>query len=101
MGIYVVTQSVFFLGALYFRKNNLLKTLLSVFVIQAIFSIVMVFAGWLILGEFNQLNEENIPADTMYFFTVNIPEIARTVFWVVTAPFFLIVSYFKFKEREV
>lgn len=101
MGIYVVTQSVFFLGALYFRKNNLLKTLLGIFVIQGIFSIIMVFAGWLILGEFNQVNEESIPADTMHFFTVNIPEIARTIFWVVTAPFFLIVSYFKLKEREV
>lgn len=101
MGIYVVTQSVFFLGALYFRKNNLLKTLLSIFVIQMIFSSILALAGWLILGDFNQVNEESLPNEAVQFFTVNLPDIAKTIFWIVTAPFFLIVSYFKFKEREV
>ncbi len=101
MGIYVVTQSIFFLGALYFRKNNMLKTLLSLFVIIVVISTVSGLFGWIILGEFNQINEENLPPQRLELFTDTIPQIARVLFWGLTAPFFLIVSYFKLKEREV
>lgn len=101
MGIYVVTQSIFFLGALYFRKNNMLKTLLSLFVIIVVISTVSGLFGWIILGESNQINEENLPPQGLELFTDTIPQIARVLFWGLTAPFFLIVSYFKLKEREV
>jgi hypothetical protein len=101
MGIYIVTQSVFFLGALYFRKNNMLKTLLSIFVIIVALGTIAGLFGWIILGEFNQINEENLPPQGLELFTVTIPHIAKILFWGLTAPFFLIVSYFKLKEREV
>lgn len=101
MGIYLVTQSVFFLGALYFRKNNLLKTLLGIFVIIIAMSLILSLFGWIILGNYNQINEESLPSQGMELFTVTIPHIARILFWGLTAPFFLTVSYFKLKEREV
>ncbi len=101
MGVYLVTQSVFFLGALYFRKNNMLKTLLSIFVIIVALGTIAGLFGWIILGEFNQINEENLPPQGLELFTVIIPDIAKILFWGLTAPFFLIVSYFKLKEREV
>lgn len=101
MGVYLVTQSVFFLGALYFRKNNMLKTLLSIFVIIVALGTIAGLFGWIILGEYNQINEESLPPQGLHFFTVNIPQIARVLFWGLTAPFFLLVSYFKLKEREV
>ena len=101
MGQYIVVQSIFFLGALYFRKNNFPKTLLSIFVILFGLSILMGFLGWIILGEFNQISEENLPESNFVFFTETLPQIAKIIFWWITAPFFLLVSYFKLKEREV
>ncbi|TVQ88357.1 MAG: hypothetical protein EA393_09055 [Bacteroidetes bacterium] len=101
MGVYVVVQSIFFLGALYFRKNNFIKTLLSVFVVMFGLSIILGFLGWVILGEFNHISDENLPESNFVFFTETLPQIARIIFWWLTAPFFLLVSYFKLKEREV
>ena len=101
MGQYIVVQSVFFLGALFFRKNNFIKTLLSIFVVLFGLSILMGFLGWIILGEFNQVSDENLPESNFVFFTETLPQIAKFIFWWITAPFFLLVSYFKLKEREV
>ncbi|MBW6478460.1 MAG: hypothetical protein K0B37_03460 [Bacteroidales bacterium] len=101
MGVYLVTQSIFFLGALYFRKNNMLKTLLSIFAVIVALGMIASLFGWIILGEFNQINEENLPPQGLEFFTITIPNIAKYLFWGLTAPFFLVVSYFKLKEREV
>ena len=100
-GIYLVTQSVFLLGAVYFRKNNFMKTLLALFVIQAVISTVLSLVFYLMFGRGGfQLTGEEImvfPA----FLTEWLPRIMKVVFWGLTAPFFLVVSYVRLKEREV
>jgi hypothetical protein len=45
-GIYLVTHSVFLLGATYFRKNNFLKTLLALFLISLALNIYSGLVGW-------------------------------------------------------
>lgn len=99
-GIYLVTHSIFFLGAVYFRKNNFLKTLLALFVFQMILSLFAFLVGYLFFGRTLMQFDDSISASPV-FFIETVPTIARIIFWGLLAPFFLVVSYFRFKEREV
>lgn len=103
--VYVVLQSIFFLGAIYFRKNNFIKTILALFVLFAIVSMYSGFLGWAMFKPFSD-NSINITVDEMspsmeHFVTQQVPAIAGFVFWYLTIPFFLITSWFALKEREV
>lgn len=101
--IYIVTQSVFLLGAIYFRGVNFLKTLLTLFVISLVLSIfsailtrLIVFPGF---GNFQFSN--NMPDGIEGFIgDVFVPTV-KILFWYVMAPFFLVVSYYRLKERQV
>lgn len=102
MGIYIVTQSIFFLGALQFRKNNFLKTILSIFVIAMIINIISVLFAYLLFGtDGMHLDAQTISPDLSNIFETIFPKVMKTIFNVVLVPFFLLVSYFKLKEREV
>ncbi len=104
MARYVVIHSVFFLGALYFRKNNLLKTLLTLFVVIMALSLFGSFVAWLVIGSGDfggNLSQDDLNPSTFRFLTETLPLLARIAFWGLMAPFFLLVSYFKLKEREV
>lgn len=102
MGIYIVTQSVFFLGAVYFRKNNLLKTILSVFVLLMVLGMWTGLAMWLAFGpDQRAISQEMVSPALANFMEYTVPDIARFLFWILLAPFLLIISYFKLKEREV
>jgi hypothetical protein len=99
--IYLITQSVFFLGAVYFRRYNFLKTLLSLFVIQWVLSIWVFILMFLFFDRaaFQMGPEESFAAPA--FFSEWVPLMARILFWGLMAPFFLVVSYLRLKEREV
>ncbi len=104
IGIYFVTQSVFLLGAIYFRKHNFLKTLLALFVVYFAISLYVSLAGLIIFRpweyHFSSINQ--FPTSRLeHFFTDLFPGIMKIIFWYVMAPFFLIVSYFSLKERQV
>jgi uncharacterized membrane protein YeaQ/YmgE (transglycosylase-associated protein family) len=97
---YCIVQSVFFLGAVYFEKNNFLKTILSVFVLQMVLGIVGGIVGKILFGEWHiEANTLSLEGD--YFFTVLIPNVAKTFYYGLMIPLFLTVSYFRLKEREV
>jgi len=106
MGVYLVTQSIFFLGAIYFRKVNFLKTILALFVITLI---IAFYSGVLskILFDTTSFNNNWMIQNTKHSFDFKhmgdhvIAPIAKVLFWYCMAPFFLIVSYFRLKEREV
>ncbi len=103
--VYVVTQSLFLLGAAYFRKNNFLKTLLAVFVFLSIINIYSSLLGWALFNNFftdGIVSDGQVMAPGMEkLFTKQIPAVAKFAFWYLTIPFFLISSWFAIKEREV
>jgi hypothetical protein len=102
MGIYVVTQSIFFLGALQFRKNNFLKTILSIFVIAMVLNIITILFAYLLFGTDGlHLDAQTMSPNLSNIFENIFPKVMKTIFNVVLGPFFLLVSYFKLKEREV
>jgi hypothetical protein len=101
---YLVTQTVFLLGAIYFRKLNFLKTVLVLIIV--VFAIAL-YCG-LLIGLANLLNGGHIQGKLNHFHIGNkdviiqtISSIAKVLYWGFTAPFFLIVSYLSLKERQV
>jgi len=104
--IYVITQSVFLFGAIYFRKHNFIRTLLSLFVFQIVISIFMAFIVYLLFGKF-QFSEEvlvqqsNLSPAMERFFTYTLVEIAKFGFYYLMVPFFLMLTWFGIKERQV
>lgn len=107
-GVYMVTQTIFFLGAIYFRRVNFLKTFLALFVLVMI---IAFYSGilsnllfntssynkqWVVnyLGTHHRADFENLAEHVI------VPT-AKILFWGCMAPFFLTVSYFRLKEREV
>lgn len=103
--IYVVTQSVFLLGAAHFRKNNFLKTLLAMFLFSLVLNIYAGLLGWGLFNSFKtdgfMFNEHNMSPALEHLFMDQIPAVAEFVFKYLTLPFFLLATWFSLKEREV
>ncbi|MDD2549590.1 MAG: hypothetical protein PHD00_05765 [Bacteroidales bacterium] len=97
---YCIVQSLFFFGAIFFQKNNFIKTILSVFVFNTILGIIAVIITYLVFGKAG-INSNNIQLTDDHFFSVIIPYIAKISYYGLMVPFFVTVSYFKLKEREV
>jgi hypothetical protein len=102
-GIYFVLQSIFFLGACYFRNYNFIKTLLALFIVGFAINLIVsgllyVIFGQSILSESNFWMQLN---DLPLFVETEFPQLVRAVVGYGIAPFFLVVSYFTLKERQV
>lgn len=99
IAVYAVLQTIFFLGACTFKNYNFLKTLLSIFLL---FVILASFAGLLVGILFDgHIDGDNMNFDKNSSFAYVFTNIIPNIFWFGLAPFLLIVSYFKLKEREV
>lgn len=98
IGIYMVLQTVFFLGAAYFRNYNFLKTLLALFILQVIIGSYGGLLGWMLFG--GNLQSEDFSGSFQYFVEHTVPQIAHVFFWYLLALFLLVVSYFSLKERQ-
>jgi hypothetical protein len=103
--VYMVSQSVFLLGAIYFRRNNFIKTILALFIVFMVISMYTGLLGWVLFKPFSGNNiiieGDNIPYSLEHFLTKQVPSIASFVLWYLTIPFFLLTSWFSLKEREV
>lgn len=101
--VYMVTQPIFILGAIYFRRVNFLKTLLSLFVIGIVIAIYTGLAARLIVfHNFSSIHFGNdMPESWQDFFQNTFAPVVKYLFWCFLAPFFLVVSYFRLKERQV
>jgi hypothetical protein len=97
--VYLATQALFLLGATAFRGNNFLKTLLALIVVVLVIAAYSGGLGYLLFGQSNYRGgpTEEFKDTAEYIFTKIIP----VLFWWLFAPFMLLVSYFKLKERQV
>lgn len=106
---YLVLQSIFVFGSVYFKKNALAKTLGSLFLFGVSLCLVaglifrLVFAKYFPACGNWQIDFSQFP-DSVYdmenFFRI-FAEIIKYVFWILLAPYFWILSLFRFKETEV
>lgn len=100
---YLVTQAVFLLGAVWFRKYVFGKTLLSLFAVSILFSIVFTLVvRFMFGGEFNKWEGDFSLAVSMENFLNGFYiDLLKYLYWLVLAPVLWIVAYFKLKETEV
>jgi hypothetical protein len=114
IGLYLVTQSVFFAGAVYFRGNALIKTIVALFVLALAFWIFMaiVFAG--ALYGIVAIRHIDFPFDLFFKgqYYPAVPHefdristvfavVIQVLFWFVLAPLAWVIGYFRLKEVEV
>lgn len=111
-GHFLVWQSIFLFGAVYFKNNNLIKTLFSLIGIGLFFSLWtgLIGAGVKELYGIESLQmrissevaaNQSPNGNTSAFFNfINTLEIVFKWVYVAIAPFFLLVTYFHLKERE-
>ncbi|GAB3536371.1 hypothetical protein GCM10027443_26560 [Pontibacter brevis] len=101
VGVYMVTQAAFFLGATTFRGNNFLKTVLALIVVVLLIAAYTGLLGYALFGNSGMRFEEGKATEfenTAEFITGTV---IPFLFWFVLAPFLLLVSFFKLKERQV
>jgi hypothetical protein len=102
IGIYLITQTIFLLGSCYFRKNNFLKTLFALFVFGMALAIYAGINGMIFFHSFNiNINDEATSETFKLFMEQTFPIIIKVIFHYLSAPFFLVVSFFVLKERQV
>jgi hypothetical protein len=103
---YLITQSIFLLGAAYFRKNNFLKTVLTLFVFSMVVMALVSFFGYIFLSPLSEgsgltIEPEGMTIRLESLFLETIPGAARIIYYYFSIPFFLVVSWFTLKERQV
>jgi len=94
---FIVIQSIFFLGAVYFRNNNLMKTIFALFLIAMAFSVYSGVLTWLFWNRHGNLDLSISSKDMIG----NTGRVISFAFWFLLGPFMLLVSYFRLKERQV
>ncbi len=99
--VFLIGQSIFMFGALYFNKHAVLKTIVAQFVIYFVFVIIFGIVFKTFFGQFSIGPEMFIALDLENTTLVKVMEITLKVFLVATAPFFWLVSYFRLTEKEV
>lgn len=101
IGSYLVAHSIFFLGACAFQKHNFLKTILSVVIVSIVIGLIVVGVAYLMLGDQVMTQGEVHFSSAEFALQDQFTQIAEVVIDYLTVPFFLVVSYFKLKERQV
>ncbi len=102
LGSYMVLQTIFLLGAVYFKKNNFFKTILSLFLIALVISMWTSLMAYLLFGKTRiVINNLNFPEPWHHFAENSLPYITKTIYWGIIGPFFLFISWLRVKEREV
>lgn len=92
---YLFLNSLFLLGAIYFRKNNFLKTILAFIVIMISMFFLWAIIGWIymILFGIDRFSFEYISSDHSFLF-------GTLYSWVIT-PAALLITYVLLKRRQV
>ena len=96
--IFLYTQSIYLLGSIYFKRNQFLKTFLSVNITGLLLLILYIIELWLVFGNINANRFANVefPAnwDAILYYIMQIGLILLTLF-------FWVVSYFRLTEKQV
>ncbi|MCF7914497.1 MAG: hypothetical protein K9L66_04960 [Spirochaetaceae bacterium] len=109
---YLVVQSIFLVGAIYFRKAQLFKTLLTLFAAGVLFSIFMAvlvrivfapyFSGMFIIDNAKLIGPMFEDMPFRFQDKIKVLMIIRNVFyWGLLAPVAWLITYIRFREVQV
>jgi len=94
---FLLVQSVYLFGSIYFKSNQTLKTFLAIIIIQILLVIVLAIEVRLITGGYS-INTMSLHSP--YDFAIMVDKIVSPVLYLLP-PFFWIVSYFRLTEKQV
>ncbi|QEN09409.1 hypothetical protein EXM22_16010 [Oceanispirochaeta crateris] len=108
---YLVIQSIFFLGAIWFRKYNFIKTVLTINILQILLALtvggIASLTYWGPIREFLNGNpdffEQSSLIMNLNFHHLNplLKNSLKLIYFVVVAPFFWFISWIRMREIEV
>ncbi|RIJ36622.1 hypothetical protein [Pontibacter oryzae] len=101
LGIFLVCQTIFFLGATAFKGNNFLKTLLALFVFFTLWAMYTGGVGYILFGANGSGVNHGFSHEFKNLMEAFVKHILPFLFWFVLPLYLLVVSYFKLKERQV
>lgn len=106
IAIYLVTQSIFLFGGIYFKKHSFLKTVVVCFLLVIILSAVVGLCGYLLFRnyapDFPPAVQLSLADNSALEATMKTwGKIAEYAFWILLAPYFWILSYIRLRETEV
>jgi len=94
MGTYLGYQSIFLFGAVYFRKNNFIKTLISIIILFMVIAAVSVTTFFFIMSS----QQNGVEAVEM---GVNQYPSLYWILWIIVITAMYLFSYFRLKKREL
>ncbi len=103
IGMFIVMDTLFLAGALYFRKNHLVKTLLSVVSFFFVLAAVAMFGFFLLFGrgDANYWAGEYTQRIRLMPFFESLKIAAQVFCWSVFPAFWLVFSFFRLKEAQI
>jgi len=94
--LFLIGQSIYMLGSIYFKRNQFLATFLVTNVIGLILLIVFATEARLLYDNFTVTPNHSLGYD----FSHTVESILKSVIWLIP-PFFWVVSYFRLTEKQV
>ena len=113
VAVYLVTQAVFLVGSVYFRKLAFIKINLYIWLFGLVVVILVALTGWLIFRDyaignrielepyFQQLGESGEMQRVLGPMAEKFAQVAKVLFWAVMAPVCWVISYLRLRETEV
>lgn len=100
---YIVIQSMFFLGTIYFKSHPIIKTILCLIILGIIISIFTLITGIFLFKHLFFHGIFFLPNFKILLSPVekSLADVIHITFWVVLAPTCWIISYLRLKEFEV
>jgi hypothetical protein len=108
MTVYLVVQSVFLTGSIFFRRFAFVKTLLFLLILCLALVLFFMLSLKIIMGgQFGALSDHGLgiawnmlASDWLLQVKDTLAQITGTLFWGILAPFCWVVSYFRLREFE-
>lgn len=113
VAVYLVTQAVFLVGSVYFRKLAFIKTVLYLVLFGIGLTIITGLTGWLIFRDYavgprihlephlEQLGRSGEMEAVLKPLAESFLSAARVLFWSALAPVCWVISYLRLRETEV
>jgi hypothetical protein len=101
VGIFIIIQSIFFLGAIYFKKNNFMKTVATLIIFWLAIAAYIRLLTWPFGLNHTHIYGNINNDDLMKFRDFMMLWVRDVGFYTLFGPFMLLVSYFRLKERQI
>ncbi len=113
VAVYLVTQAVFLVGSVYFRKLAFIKTNLYIWLFGIVLAILVGVIGWFIFRDyavgrhidlepyFQRLGESGEMHAVLAPMAEKFGRVAKVLFWGAMAPVCWLISYLRLRETEV